>query len=245
MNTRHKLFRFIIPVALALTVLLAAGCDLLTNSDSNSTAADPNTLVLPAGTVSGAANGEYFFWYRGAGGGDNLTNQNFKRFTVTDGAIPSIQITLADVEDLLRPSNTTGTNMDALFGSDSGDAPTITPTVNMMRLQISVPVKADPSGGWSGAEQIVRANQSYIPGPSIDYQGNTYFVEWWYADGPATVSGEFYGDAFDIVVVATTNFQLQRGWNRIIYLADEDQDATVSTGQEPAGMGWHRYDLRD
>jgi hypothetical protein len=223
---------------LLLLVVVFLGCENPAGPTS-----DPNTLVLPGGTVSGAANGEYFFWYRGAGGEDNLTNQNFKRFTITDGTMPSIQLTLADVEDLLRPSNTTGNNMGALFGT--GEAPTITPTVNMMRLQISVPVKADPSGGWSGTEQIVRANQSYIPGPSIDYQGNTYFLEWWYADGPATVSGEFYVDAFDIEVEATTNFQLQRGWNRIIYLADEDQVATVSTGQEPAGMGWHRYDLRD
>ena len=239
MNTKHTWFRFIIPVVLTLTVLLAAGCDLLTNSDSNSTAADPNTLVLPAGTVSGAANGEYFLVYRGAGGQANLTNENFKRFSVSGGAIPSIQLGLADVEDLLVPSNTVANNNDALFNSGT-NYPTITPTVNMVRIQEFYPV-----GSVTEFSRIIRANQSLKKDDGSGLattRAGTYVVEWWYVDGPATVTGDFFVANLDMDVDNNnTSFQLQKGWNSIIYL-EVTADAfnfSVTTGQEPANLGWH------
>lgn len=216
MTSGHKMLRFMIPAVLALTVLLATGCDLLTNSDDDPAPADPNTLVLPAGTVQDwgvTPSGDWLVGYRGL----EDTDDSFGRITLQNASYPGQTLTLSDFEDMLASSESRGAN--GAFPSAGGTTITFEPVVQMIRIMSLYGDDGD----------IYRRNEDY-----------DQIVEWWYVSGDTEVSGSFGLFNLSSADAMATDLQLQAGWNTIAFTdVDGDDNWTVTTGAESAGVGWY------
>ena len=234
MTTKNKVLRFIIPVALALMVLFATGCDLLTNSgdDSAPAAVDPNALVLPAGTVQGwdsSAPGSYWVTYYGENG---YTASRVDLGSVSVGSnasYPGQTIQRSAVENRLQTSNITRpavNDRNKVFGFATPED-IISPAVDMIR------VDGLATGDWSGEDWfLIRADGT----PINQNQTGRNVIEWWYVSIDTTLNGTFAfwyhgGDA------TATNVQLTQGWNTMIFTAT-NPGWTVTTGSEPSGIAW-------
>jgi hypothetical protein len=217
---------------IVLTCVLAAMVLILGCENPAGAASGSDTLTLPGGTVNSidTINGEYFIDYRGMGSEDQFEaeHEKFRPFTVTAGVVPSITLTLVDIESRLRSSAERGNGMeiDVNYVFDGDDEITIFPQVNMIRIvQLT-----------DGSGNLIRSNNTYNSN-----NNGTMVIEWWYVDKATSINGDFTSSPTgnNTNVVTATNLQLERGWNTII-ITRGASTWTATSGSEPAGLSWYR-----
>ncbi len=237
MSRQHTMRRLIIPAALALAALFITACE----NPTNATPTDPNTLVLPAGTlqgwVPGAAGADWYIKYYGDGESSSTSSISFTGLgvlSISSDQYPGQTLTRSEIASRLTDNATVNFRRPwPLDNTTANSLVVLSPNDETMALRVS---RLSRSGDHSIFYDLVRRSADR----------NTR-IEWWYVEADSTANGVY--DLTNTFYRFVDTVQLSAGWNTIVLTrrtpstngSDPSNQWDVTAGPEPAGMSWYLY----
>lgn len=236
--SKNKLRAMLSTVIILSVITLTTSCDILLDGDDSGTASLGSSFTLPTGTVQQLAldqnkeikikpwsQGEMTLYVVTLGASEGP--EDLEEIVHRDGSFPEIRVdkdgNFPSVTINKPPTETLISTAD--FNAFPDEQYTVTPEIFSFTL----------IGGLFNPDSDVVVSRRFST------ETSDTFVYWMYVDRDVVATGSKDSEEYDYRELITTDLNLKRGWNRLVYSRSFSDDTVISTektGSEPSGTGW-------